>query len=56
MLLVNLAKLPDADARNVEATVYFMAPGASQHLLAEGAKFELLQGLKHCTHGVIKRF
>jgi hypothetical protein len=54
-LLVDLAKLPDADARSVEATVYFMAPDAPQHLLEAGAKFELLQGQNHYTHGVIKR-
>jgi hypothetical protein len=47
--------MPDADARSVEATVYFFVPEASQHLIEEGAKFELLHGENYYTHGVIKR-
>jgi len=54
-LLVDLEKMPDADARSVEATVYFFVPEASQHLIEEGAKFELLHGENYYTHGVIKR-
>jgi hypothetical protein len=54
-LLVDLAKMPDAGSHSVEATVYFMVPEAPQHLLDEGARFELLHGENHYTHGVIKR-
>ncbi len=54
-LLVDLAKMPDAGADSVEATVYFMVPEAPHHLLEEGAKFELLHGENHYGHGVIKR-
>ena len=54
-LLVDLPKMPDAGTLVVEATVYFMVPEAPQHLLEEGAKFELLCGENHYTHGVIKR-
>ncbi len=54
-LLVDLEKMPDANARSVEATVYFFVPEAPQHLIEEGAKFELLHGENHYTHGVIKR-
>lgn len=53
-LLVDLAKLPEADAHSVEATVYFTASDAPHHLLEEGAKFELLHGQNHYTHGIIK--
>jgi hypothetical protein len=54
-LLVDLEKVPDANANSVEATVYFMVPEAPQHLLEVGAKFELLHGENYYTHGVIKR-
>lgn len=54
-LLIDLPAMPDAAASSVEATVYFMSPDAPQRLLEEGAKFELLQGQNHYTHGVIKR-
>jgi hypothetical protein len=47
--------MPDANARSVEAAFYFMAPEAPQHLLEEGARFELLQGQNRYTHGVIER-
>ncbi len=54
-LLVALSKKPDVNATSVEATVYFFTPEAPQYLLEEGAKFELLHGENHYTHGVIKR-
>ena len=54
-LLVDLEKIPDANASSVNATVYFMAPEAPHHLLEEGAKFELLHGENHYTQGIIKR-
>ncbi|MGH7977375.1 MAG: hypothetical protein ACREC8_12040 [Limisphaerales bacterium] len=54
-LLVDLAEMPSTDARSIEATVYFMSPEAPQHLLEEGAKFELLHGMNHYTNGIIKR-
>jgi len=53
-LLVDLDKEPEMGAGSFEATVYFMAPKAPQHLFEEGAKFELLCGENHYTHGVIK--
>ena len=53
-LLVDLEKEPDVHAGQIEATVYFMAPIAPEELLEEGAKFELLCGESHYTHGVIK--
>ncbi len=54
-LLVDLEKSPDAFVSKAEATVYFMARNAPEHLLEEGAKFELVCGESHCTNGVIKR-
>lgn len=54
-LLVDLDKEPDINTGHFEAKVYFMAPKAPQHVLEEGAKFELLCGENHYTHGVIKR-
>jgi len=53
-LLVDLEKMPAPDAHSAEATVYFMVPEAPHYLLEEGARFELLQGENHYTHGVIK--
>ena len=54
-MLVDLSKMPDSDARSIEATVYFMVPEAPHHLIQEGAKFELLHGENYYTYGVIKR-
>jgi hypothetical protein len=54
-LLVDLAAMPTQGAHSVEATIYFMVPEAPQHLLEAGAKFELLHGENHYTHGIIKR-
>jgi hypothetical protein len=54
-LLVDLEKMTDASADSVETTVYFMVPEAPQHLLEEGAEFELFMGQVHYTHGRIKR-
>jgi hypothetical protein len=53
-LLIDLDNEPDANARRVEATVYFMAPNAPENLLEAGAKFELLCGESHYARGVIK--
>lgn len=54
-LLVDLANEPDISAGSFEATVYFMAPNAPEHLLVERAKFELLCGENRYTHGVVRR-
>ena len=54
-LLVDLPEKPDANATSIEAIVYFLVPEAPQHLIEEGARFELLHGQNHYAHGVIKR-
>src|SRR5437867_6860804 len=54
-LLVDLEKRPDASDKEIQATVYFMAPNAPEELLEEGAKFELVCGESHYTKGVIER-
>lgn len=54
-LLVELAGEPDLSAKQVEATVYFFAPGAPEEVLEAGAEFELFMGHVRYTRGRIKR-
>jgi len=54
-LIVVLAGPPDLSSDKVDATVWFLAPGAPHKLLEEGVEFELFMGQVHYTHGRIKR-
>jgi hypothetical protein len=45
-------RAPDVNAGQIEATVYFMAPDAPEHLIQEGAKFELVCGQSYYGKGI----
>lgn len=53
--IVDLNGMPDPKDGVIGATVSFMAPGAPEYLIEEGATFELVCGKIHFGRGVIKK-